>query len=461
MLFIGLIRGVNVVHERTVAAVTTTAPIPVLGERVLWRDTFIALRTRNYRLYVISQLVANTAAWMHRIATDWLVLELTGNVALVGLTVALQFAPVLVLGPFGGVIADRYNKRRLLIGTQAASGVLCATLATLTIAGVIQLWQVYLLVLLLGLLAVIDSPTRSSFVSEMVGQHRLRNAISINASIFHLGGLIGPAISGILIVVVGAGWSIAVNAVAAAIVVAALVAMRVSELMPAPRVEHSKGQIREALAYARKKPAIFWTLVTLSFVSVFGMSLPILLAAMAQNVFESGSAGYGVYNSIVAIGALTGAIASTRRRTLRLRAIVLGAAAYGILQFMAGFSPWYVAFLLALPAIGFARLLFATAAESMTQLSSNLAIRGRVMSLYGMVMIGGQAIGGPIMGWFAEHLGAREAMMISGAVPGSAAVVIAVLLARSGRLRIRVSLSRRDSFIAIVSRRVAPRAAAG
>jgi MFS family permease len=235
--------------------------------------------------------------------------------------------------------------------------------------------------------------------------------------------------------------------------------MRVAELTPSPRAERTRGQIREALAYVRKKPAIFWSLVTLSFVSVFGMSLPILLAAMAQNVFDTGSAGYGVYNSIVAVGALTGAIVSTRRRTLRLRTIVVAAAAYGLLQFAAGFSPWYVAFLVVLPGIGLARLLFATAAESMTQLSSNAAIRGRVMSLYGMVMIGGQAIGGPLMGAIAEHLGARIALMISGGVPASAAIVIALVLARSGRLRLKVSLNRRDSFIAIVSRKRPPKSA--
>ncbi|MEP6478329.1 MAG: MFS transporter [Rhodoglobus sp.] len=438
---------------------TVTEPIPILGERVLWRDTFISLRTRNYRLYVISQLLANTAGWMHRIATDWLVLELTGNVALVGITVALQFGPVLLFGPWGGVIADRYNKRRLLIFTQASSAVLCALLAVLTIVGVIQLWEIYLIVLLLGLLVVVDSPTRSSFVSEMVGQQRLRNAISINASIFHLGGLIGPAVSGVLIAIVGAGWSIAVNSFALFAVVAALLAMRIAELTPSPMVERTKGQIREAIAYVRKKPAIFWSLVTLSFVSVFGMSLPILLAAMAQNVFDTGSAGYGVYNSIVAIGALSGAVLSTRRRTLRLRTIVIAASAYGLLQFAAGFSPWYIAFLVVLPGIGLARLLFATAAESMTQLSSNPAIRGRVMSLYGMVMIGGQAIGGPLMGTIAEHLGARVALMISGGVPAVAAIVIALVLARSGKLRLRVSLNRRDSFIAIVSRKKRPRAA--
>jgi MFS family permease len=326
-------------------------------------------------------------------------------------------------------------------------------LASLAITGVVQLWQIYAIAFLFGVLGVIDGPTRSAFVSELVGIDQLRNAISVNASLYHVGGLVGPAVSGILIVLVGAGWSIAIYALASVAVVAVLVAMRGGELARATPAPRAKGQIREAIAYARGKPAILWTLVTLFFVATFGMSLPILLAAMAQNVFETGSAGYGLYNSIVAVGALTGAIASTRRRTLRLRGIVLAAAAYGTLQFLAGFSPWYVGFLVLIAGVGFARLLFATAGESMTQLSSNPSIRGRVMSLYWMVVIGGQAIGGPLMGWIAQQFGARTALMISGAVPAIAAIVIALVLARSGRLRIRVSLARRESLVSIVSRK--------
>jgi MFS family permease len=433
--------------------VTTTAPIPVLAERVLWRDTFISLRAYNYRLYVVSQVISNTAAWMQRIATDWLVLELTGNVALVGLTIAIQFAPILVFGAYGGVVADRYSKRALLIATQSFNAVLCGLLAVLALAGIVELWQIYGIVFLLGLVAVVDNPARSVFVNEMVGHHRLRNAISINASIFHLGGLIGPAISGILIVLVGAGWSIAINAVAAAIVVVTLSAMRARELTASPKAHRMKGQIREALAYARKKPTIFWTLVTMSFISVFGMSLPIILAGAANEVFETGSAGYGLYNSLVAVGALTGAILSTRRRTLRLRSIIFAAVGYGLLQAAAGFAPWYIAFLALLPGIGLVRLLFGTAAESMNQLSSNTVIRGRIMSLHLIVMVGGQAIGGPLMGWLAEEFGPREAMVVSGVVPALAAVIIGLILARSGSLRVQVSMNRRDSFLKIVKRR--------
>jgi MFS family permease len=316
----------------------------------------------------------------------------------------------------------------------------------------VQLWEVYGTALVLGLVAVIDSPARSVFVSEMVGQHRLRNAISINASIFHLGGLLGPALSGVMIVLVGSGWSIGLNALGAATVVLVLTLMRTKDLHRSPRSVPAKGQIREALRYARAKPAIFWTLITLTFVSIFGMSLPIILAGMAHTVFHAGSAGYGIYNSMVAIGAMTGAIASTRRRTMHLRTIVLGAIAYGLLEMCAGFAVWYVAFLVLLPGIGLARLMFATAAESMTQLSSNIAIRGRVMSLYAMVLVGGQAIGGPLMGAVAEHLGARTALVAAGAIPAIAGTVIAVILARSGELELGVRVNRPESLLRALNR---------
>ncbi|MET0303780.1 MAG: MFS transporter [Microbacteriaceae bacterium] len=419
---------------------TVTAPIPVATERPRWRDTFDALRARNYRLYVGSQLLANTGGWMQRIATDWLVLQLTGNVALVGLTVAAQFTPMIVLGAWAGVLADRVSRRRILIITQSLTTVLCALLAVLALTGLVEAWHVLLIVLTLGVVQAIDGPSRSAFVTEMVGQHRVRNAVSLNASIFHLGGLVGPALSGVLIVLIGAGWSIGVNAVTSLIVVMAFVAMRRRDLVPVARAPRRAGQIREAIRYAMAKPGIRWSLILLSFVSVFGMSLPILLAASANTTYETGAAGYGIYSSLAAVGALTGAILSTRRRTLRLRSIVVAVAAYGIVTMLAGATPVYAVFLGALVGIGCTRLLFATAAESMTQLSSNLMIRGRIMSLYLIVLVGGQALGGLVMGAIAEVFGSQVALLIAGGIPLAAAIVIGLVLASRRQLTIRVGL---------------------
>jgi MFS family permease len=429
-----------------------TAPIPILHERPKWRDTFNSLQKHNYRLYVVAQFISYTSAWMTRIATDWLVFELTGSVTMVGLTVALQFAPMLLFGVFGGVIADRYSKRHLLIGTQAATAVLCAALAVLAILGIAQVWQVYIIAFVLGCVAVVDSPVRSVFVNEMVGHGLLRNAISVNASIFHLGGLIGPAISGVLIAIVGAGWAIGVNAIAACIVIVTLSSMRKAELLRSPVVQRAKGQIREAIRYARGKPTIFWPVIMLAFVSTFGMSLPVLLVAFADHVYGTGATGYGLYSSAVAIGALTGAISSARRMTVRLRTIILAAGAFGVALVLTGLAPGQFLFLIFLASIGLFRILFATGAESIVQLSSNTSIRGRVMSLYSIVVLGGQSIGGPIMGWVAEHWGANIAMIIAGVVPGIAAIVIAGMLARSGKLSLRFAMRGRPSFFSIIPR---------
>ncbi|CAN5217732.1 MFS transporter [soil metagenome] len=437
----------------TSTAIPPTEPIPVLLERPRWRDTFDSLRVFNYRLYVISQVLSNTSGWMQKIATDWLVNELTHNVALVGVTVFLQFAPVLLFGVWGGVIADRVDKRRLMMVTQSTTALLCAVLGALTIAGIVEVWQVWGVAFLLGMVAVVEGPARSAFVNEMVGHRRLRNAISLNASIFHLGGLLGPAISGVLIVLVGSGWSISVNAVAAIVVVVTLGCMRVRELLPSPRANRSKGQIREGVKYVIGKPTIFWPMVMLAFVSTFGMTLPVLLVAFADNVYQTGAAGYGLYSSAAAVGALTGAVLSTRRMNVRLRTIMFSAGLFGLALVLAGNSPWEPLFLVFLVGIGVTRLLFATGAESIVQLSTNRAIRGRVMSLYSMVMLGGQALGGPVSGAIADRFGVQTAMTVAGVMPAIAAIVIAVVLARSGHLALRIRIRRSGRFVAIEQRR--------
>jgi MFS family permease len=429
-----------------------TEPIPVLLKRPRWRDTFSSLRIYNYRLYVIAQSISNTSSWMQRIAIDWLVFELTGSVTAVGITAALQFGPMLLFGPLGGLVTDRHKKRPLLILTQSVAAVLCGTLAALAITGVVHVWHVYVVACLLGFVDIVDQPTKKVFVNEMVGQERLANAISVNASIWHLGGLIGPAISGVLIVVVGAGWAIGVNALAGCVVIITLLRMRKADLLTSLVAQHAKGQIREALRYVHSKPVIFWPMVLLAFVYTFGMNLPVLLVAFADSVFGSGAAGYGLYSSAAAVGALVGAIASARRISYRLRYITFSAGLFGVALILTGLAPVLSVFLVVLASIGFMRMLFATTAEAVVQMSSNRIIRGRVMALYTMIAVGGQAVGSPVMGWIAEVAGARAAMVVSGAAPLVAAVVVAVLLARAGRLSLRVRVRRHASLISIVPR---------
>jgi MFS family permease len=428
-----------------------TMPIAVAMQRPAWRDTFSALRLHNYRLYVVAQLISNTAGWMQRIAVDWLVLELTGSVALVGLTIALQFLPTLVLGAHAGVIADRFPKRAVMLVCQAVGGLLNLVLAILAITGHAQLFTVYALVLAVGIAQVFDGPARSVFITEMVGARHLRNAISVNASIFHLGALIGPALSGLLIVAVGSGWAIGLNVVAAAIGIVLLLAIRSADLHPAPRAPSTKGQVREAVRYILGKPSLFWTLVIVGVVAMFGMPMPALLAGVADSVYDTGATGYGLYNSLAAVGALTGALASARRSSLRLRTIIFSALLYGLAMTLLGLSPFYPVFLALLVGVGLSRLLLMTAGETMMQFSSNLAIRGRVMAFWAMVIVGGQAIGGPLMGFIAEQIGPKNALVVAGVVPAVAAVAIALVLARSGRLKMRVT-PRRGRWVAIVPR---------
>ena len=416
------------------------------------RDSFSSLQVRNYRRFQASQLLAHTAGWMQRIATDWLVLEITGNIAAVGLTIFLQWGPMLLLGPYGGVIADRFSKRKLLMGVYSVFGVLSALLATLALTGVVELWHVYAISVVIGCVFVVESPARVVLVSEMVEPKLLQNAISLNASVFHFGGFIGPAVAGVIIAVAGSGWAIGVNALAALVVVITLATLRSDELRIIPVQPRASGQIRQALRYARSKPTIFWPMVMLSFVAVFGMSLPVILTGFANEVYETGSTGYGLYTSLVAIGALTGALLSTRLRTLRLRTIIITALVYGTLQALAGLAPLYGLFLALLAGIGIARLVYAIMADSLVQLSCNPGIRGRVMSFYVIIMVGGQAIGGPLMGGLAELLGPQTALVISGAVPALAAVIIAALIARSGSLRLQVRLKRGESIVSIVAR---------
>ncbi|CAN5341955.1 MFS transporter [soil metagenome] len=433
----------------TVDIATVTAPIPVVETRPTLRDTFAALRAHNYRLYVISQLFASTGGWMARIAVDWLVLELTGNVALVGLTITLQFAPTLLLGPWAGVLSDRANRRSVLLVTQSVGTVANGILAALVLLGWVHVWHVFVVAAVTGASMAIDGPSRSAFVGEMVGVGRLRNAIGLNATIFHLGGLIGPAISGVLIVVIGSGWSIAANAVTSGVAVTALAVMRRRELLPSPRVAPQRGQIREALRYIHSKPTIFWPIVLLGFNALFGMSRPVLFTSSADS-FGTGAVGYGLYSSLAALGALTGALLSSMRRAVRLRSLVIAVILYGGVTAFAGVAPGYPLFLGAVIGIGLSRLIFATAAESITQLSTNMAIRGRVMSFYIMVMIGGQAIGGLTMGFIAEHFGTRIAFLVAGSVPALAGITVGLILAHRHQLRIRVSLRTPRRLVRIV-----------
>jgi MFS family permease len=401
------------------------------------RSTFRSLKTRNFRLFATGQLVSNTGAWVQRIAQDWLVLSITGSATAVGITTALQFLPTLLFGLLGGVIADRYPKRRILLTTQLGMSSMAASLAILTLSHHVQVWHVWLIAFGLGTVVAVDNPTRQSFVNEMVGPEQLRNAVSINASVFQLGALIGPAISGLLINAVGSGYAFAVNALSYSASITALLRMREAELNHAPRTSAKRARIRDGLRYVASRPDTLWPTVLVGVFGLFSANLAVTLASYARSVYHSGAGGYGLLTSVVAVGSLSGALISAGRARTRLRTLVAIAGSLATLYVLASLAPSEWTYCAVMVALGAATLLLYTSANSTVQLAAGDAIRGRVMSVYLLVFIGAGAIGGPLIGFLDQHLGPRTGMLISGLVPAIATAFVAMKLARDTNTRLR------------------------
>jgi len=410
-----------------------------------WPRSFAALQIRNYRIYFCSQIVANTGLWMQRIAQDWLINQLTGSAAAVGITVACQFLPVLFFGMFGGLVADRLPKRRVLMVTQSVAATLAGLLGLLAITGVVQAWHVFAIAVMLGFVTVVDNPTRQAFVSDLVGRDHIRNAISLNSSVFQLGGLIGPAISGVLIHAIGQGPSFLINGAACLLVVTLLGIMTVPDTVSStPAQNDSIGrQLAEGLGYIRRTPEVAWTIVLVTALALFGLNMPVILTAFATNVFTSGVGGYSLFNTLVAVGSLTGALLSARRKGgPRLRLLVSCLVALGIGLMLASRFGWEPLFCLTLVGIGMVTLLFLTSANSLVQMTAPTAVRGRVMSVYLLLLLGCQAIGGPIVGTVIDHIGVRSTMLICGSIVAIAAGGAGLAMARQSNLRLSVRRNR-------------------
>ncbi|WP_066953533.1 MFS transporter [Streptomyces lushanensis] len=402
--------------------------------------TFSSLKIRNYRLFATGAVVSNTGTWMSRVTQDWLVLSLTGSSAAVGITTALQFLPMLLFGLFGGVVADRYPKRLLLLFTQAAMGVLGVLLAVLTLSGQVHVWHVYLIAFLLGMVTVVDNPARQSFVSEMVGPDQLRNAVSLNSANFQSARLIGPAVAGVLITTVGSGWAFMLNGLSFLAPLAGLLLMRQHELHKSVRVPRGKGQLREGLRYVRGRPELIWPIVLVGFIGTFGFNFPIWLTAFAHGVFDGGAGMYAYFNILLAAGSLTGALLSARRRSSRLRLLLLTAMGFGLLEIAISLSPSVWLFSLLLVPIGVIGLTTNISANTTVQMASDPEMRGRVMSLYMMVFVGGTPVGGPLLGWVTDTYGPRVGFATGGAVSLLAAAAIGLVLIRVAGVRVRFDL---------------------
>jgi MFS family permease len=389
-------------------------------------------------LYAAGQVVSNTGTWMQRVAQDWLVLGLThGSGTALGITTALQFLPMLLFSLWGGSIADRYSKRRVLMVTQAAMGTLAVILGVLALTGVVRIWQVYALAFALGLIAVVDNPTRQTFVVEMVGKSHMPNAIALNSASFNLGRITGPAVAGLVISAVGTPMAFLVNAASFIAVLAGLKLMRPAELRPAAPVPRAKGQLREGLRYVRSRPRLWMLMLLVFFVATFGMNFQVTTALMSRGVFHTGAGAFGLASTAFAVGALGGSLLAAGRRRPGLRLLLVTAFAFGVIEAVAGLMPTYLSFIAALVPTGLALLTFNTAANSVTQLSTAPEMRGRVMGLYLLVFLGGTPLGSPLIGWLAEQFGPRASLLAGGLVSAVAAVVVGVMLAHSRGEQVR------------------------
>lgn len=385
--------------------------------------TFHALSVRNYRVYALGGFVSNVGTWMQNTAQAWLVLELTGSGTALGITVALQLLPTLLLSPVGGVLADRFPKRTVLRVMQIVMAVPAAILGVLAVTGVVQTWHVYVLALAFGVGRALEAPARQSFVAEMVGRHELGNAVALNSASFNAGRLVGPGVAGLLIAgmgagVVGTGWVILINAVSYAAAYVSLHMLDEARLRPTPPMARRRGAVRESIGYVRSRPDLVLVMACVFFLGGFGMNFQITSALMATEEFGRGAQEFGILGSVLAVGSLAGALLAARRPLPRLRFVVLAGLAFAGLQITSGLMPTFLIYAAILPFVGLSLLTAATTANAMIQMTCAPAMRGRVASLYLMVFIGSVPFGAPLVGWVGEAYGAPAALVSSGLAAG-------------------------------------------
>jgi len=394
--------------------------------------TFRSLRIFNFRLWTAGGLISNVGTWMQRVAQDWLVLtQLTHHDAsALGIVMGLQFAPQLLFLPWTGSAADRLNQRKLLMATQATMGVLALILGALTLSGVIQLWHVYVLAFLSGSAAALDAPVRQTFVAEMVGDADLPNAVALNSSSFNAAQMIGPAVAGLLISNVGLGWAFLLNGLSFAAVLISMSFFRISELHKSARAQRASSGFQEGLRYVWRRPDLMAILIMLFLIGTFAMNFPIFISTMAVNVFHTDARGFGLLSSIMAVGTLSGALFAAGRQKPGFISLFGGAGVVGLGFTLAALAPGYWSFAATLIMIGAAVLTFGNATNSIMQLSTEPAMRGRMMALRIAIALGGTPIGAPIVGWVANHYGPRRALCIGAAAGFAAALVAMYVMAR-------------------------------
>jgi MFS family permease len=394
--------------------------------------TFRSLRIRNYRLFFIGQLVSVSGTWMQQLAQDWLVLRLTDRPMPVGITTALQFGPVLLLGIWGGLVADRLDKRRLLLATQGVMGALALALGVLTLTGTVRLWMIYLLALLLGCATSFDMPARQAFVTEMVGPEHLANAVGLNSAVFNSARIIGPAAAGVLIGVVDIAPAFLINAFSYLAVITSLLLMQPGELYRRPPVERSRGQVRDGLRYAWATPTLRSTLLLMGVVATLGLNFRVALPLLARFTFNGGPSLYGLLASLMACGSVVGALATASRARPTRSMLLWSVTVFGLTSLLVAMvhSPLLAA--ITLVPLGFSSIAWMATANSTVQLGSAPEMRGRVMSLYGLLFLGSTPIGAMLVGWLSERYGPQSSMWL-----GGVASLLAVAVAALADLRAR------------------------
>jgi MFS family permease len=409
---------------------------------------FHSLHTVNYRLWFTGALVSNIGTWMQRTAQDWIVLTvLTDHNALaVGITMAMQFAPQLLLMPVSGLIADRIDRRKVLLWTQSLMGLLALGLGLIVLFNVAQLWEVYLFALALGIVSAIDAPARQAFVSELVSAPSISNAVALNSASFNGARLIGPALAGVLIAVIGSGWVFLLNVVTFLAMIAALRMLKADQLQPSPRAPRERGQIRAGFRYVGRRPDIMIILVVVFLVGTFGLNFAIYVATMTTVAFHLGATAYGALSSILAIGSITGALLAARRDRPRIAMVILAATAFGFACLVASLMPSYWSFAISLIVVGLCSMTLLTSANAYVQTTTAPRMRGRVLSVYMAVLAGGTPIGAPFAGWVSNQYGPRWSLVVGGISGVLAGVLALTWMIVSQHLRIRFDRSARPLF---------------
>ena len=406
--------------------------------------TFRSLRGFNYRVWAGGAIVSNVGTWMQRIAQDWLVLTVLTHrsATAVGVVTALQFGPQLLMLPLSGLAADRFDRRKLMIATQAAMGALALGLGILTIAGIVQLWEVFVFAFLLGCVAAFDAPARQTFVSELVGEADLSNAVALNSTSFNAARMVGPAIAGVLIARIGTGWVFLINAASFVAVLGSLMMLRVGELYRDGKVKRSRGGLADGFRYVWKRPELKVVLFMIFLIGTFGLNFPIFISTMAVTIFHAGAGQYGLLTTMMAVGSVVGALLSARRAKPRLTILCAAAAVFGAGFAVAAVMPDYWLFGVALGVIGVAAQTLTTTAISTVQLSTEPDMRGRVMAILLAIALGGTPLGAPIVGWVADTFGPRWALGVGSAAGLSAALVGIHYLAKFQHLRVHLRAGR-------------------